>query len=285
MKSDDDMGFNREFLRRYIEIAPAALAIERSVECEILSEQLFKRPILDVGCGDGIFAAILCTDRIDTGIDYDPAEIARAKAHDSYHELIACGGHAIPKPDGSYRTIFSNSVLEHIPDLLPVLAEQHRLLAAGGRFYVTIPTDRWEKATLPARCLHALGLHEFAKRYARFYNSFWRHYHTYGEARWIALFEQAGFKVAQYRVYAPSNLTTLLDVLTVWAAPAMVSKKILGRWIAIPSLRRLLAPAIYSLLAGPAAACQRQGGGNLMFLALTKEADGVGRMTSSSSVT
>ena len=68
-----------------------------------------------------------------------------------------------PETDGSYRTIFSNSVLEHIPDLLPVLVEQHRLLAPGGNFYVTIPTDRWERASLLARSLHALGLHEFAK--------------------------------------------------------------------------------------------------------------------------
>jgi SAM-dependent methyltransferase len=273
MKSNSDMDFNRDFLRRYIEIAPAALAIERSLECEILAAQPFKRPILDIGCGDGIFATILSPDRIDTGIDYDPAEIARAKIHDRYHELIACGAHAIPKPDGSYRKIFSNSVLEHIPDLLPVLVEQHRLLAPGGNFYVTIPTDRWERASLLARSLHALGLHELAKSYARFYNSFWRHYHAYGEAQWTALFEQAGFKVTQYRCYAPPNLTTLLDVLTVPAAPAMVSKKILGRWIAIPALRQSLAPLIFRLLAGPVSTCQRQSGGNLMFLALTKKVD------------
>lgn len=264
------MNFNRDFLRRYLEIAPAALAIERSMECEILAAQRFEPPILDIGCGDGVFAAVLCADPIDTGIDYDPAEIARAKTYDRYHELLACGGDAIPKPDGSYRTIFSNSVLEHIPDLLPVLKEQHRLLAPGGRFYVTIPTDRWERSTLPARVLHAAGLEAQAKNYARLYNSFWNHYHAYSEEQWIALFERAGFKVVDRQIYAPANVTTLLDVLTPLALPAMVSKRVLGRWIAFPTLRKVIAPLIYGLLLGPTSACRAQRGGGLIFFSLTR---------------
>jgi len=264
------MNFNRDFLPRYLEIAPAALAIERSMECEILAAQRFERPILDIGCGDGVFAAVLCADPIDTGIDYDPAEIARAKTYGRYHELIACGGDAIPKPDGSYRTIFSNSVLEHIPDLLPVLKEQHRLLAPGGHFYVTIPTDRWERSTLPARMLHALGLHAQEGKYARFYNSFWNHYHAYSEAQWTALFAQAGFKVVDRQLYAPPNMTTLLDVLTPFGLPAMVSKKLLGRWIAFPTLRKAMAPLIYGLLVGPISVCRGQRGGGLIFFNLTK---------------
>jgi len=31
-----------------------ALAIERSLECELLSQQSFSRPILDLGCSDGL---------------------------------------------------------------------------------------------------------------------------------------------------------------------------------------------------------------------------------------
>ena len=262
--------FNQDFLRRYLEVAPAALAIERSLECDILALQRFERPILDVGCGDGTFASVLCVRPVDTGIDCDPIEISRAEAHDCYDQLIVCGGNAIPRPDGSYRTIFSNSVLEHIDDLLPVLREQYRLLAAGGRFYVTVPTDKWETATLPARSLHAIGLHGLAKRYAGFYNSFWKHYHAYSVAKWISLFHEAGFKVIEIKAYAPPNMTTLLDILTPLAVPAMLTKKLLGRWIAFPFLRKILVPQMLKLLIGPICACRRQEGGNLMFLALTK---------------
>ena len=71
---------------------------------------------------------------------WSPGDIECARRRGSDKELIICPGHRIPKSDGSYRTIFSNSVLEHIPDLLPVLlGEANRLLAPGGRFYVTDP--------------------------------------------------------------------------------------------------------------------------------------------------
>ncbi len=264
------MNFNPDFLRRYLEIAPLALAIERSMECEILAAQSFERPILDIGCGDGVFAAILFAERIDTGIDSDPAEIARATTYDRYDELIACGAATVPKPDGSYQTIFSNSVLEHIPDLRPVLREQHRLLAPGGRFYVTIPTDRWETSTAPARLLGVLGLPLLAKKYARFYNSFWKHYHAYSAAQWVALFQEAGFTIVEERLYAAPNMTTLLDLLTPLAAPGMFNKKLLGCWIAFPALRKALAPTVTHLLARPLSLCKEQKGGNLLFLALTK---------------
>ena len=270
MPPHDPLRFNCDFLRRYIEIAPLALAMERSMECQILSEQRFERPILDVGCGDGVFASVLFNDQLDTGVDPDPAEVARASSSGRYLELIVCGGDAISKPDGTYRTIFSNSVLEHIPDLMPVLIEQNRLLAVGGRFYVTVPTDRWEGATWPARALHGLHLHPLAERYARFYNRFWHHFHAYPVAQWRALFEQAGFRLIEQQLYAPDNMTTLLDLLTPFAAPAMLSKKFMSRWIAIPSLRRLATPLIYGLTAPLFSAASRRDEGNLAFFALTK---------------
>ena len=270
MTAPDRMRFGGDFLRRYVAAAPLALAIERALECQILAGQPFQRPILDVGCGDGLFASILCADRIDSGIDFDAAEIARARSSGRYCELITCSADAIPKPDGVYRTIFSNSVLEHIPDLMPVLIEQNRLLAAGGRFYVTVPTERWERATWPARALHGLLLHPLADYYARFYNAFWHHYHAYPMAKWQALFEQAGFRLVEQKLYAPANMTTLLDLLTPLAASAMVSKKLASRWIAIPSLRRLASPLIYGLAAQLVLAANRQKEGNLAFFAFTK---------------
>ena len=61
--------FSRNFLRRYLEIAPAAMAMERAIECEVQARNSWLSPILDIGCGDGFFARILCEDKIDTGID------------------------------------------------------------------------------------------------------------------------------------------------------------------------------------------------------------------------
>jgi SAM-dependent methyltransferase len=261
--------FNSNFLRRYIEVAPLALAMERYMECQILSQQRFERPILDIGCGDGVFASVLFADAIDTGIDLDPAEIARAASLGKYFELIACGGDAIPKPDASYRTIFSNSVLEHIPDLLPVLKEQNRLLAPGGHFFVTVPTDRWEHDVFPARLFSGLGLRRAAERYGKFYNRFWHHYHALPVSGWRALFAAAGFQIVAERRYASPNMTTLLDVITPLSAPAMASKKLLSRWIASATLRRIELPFLYKFVR-LAAQFQERPDGNLIFFSLAR---------------
>ena len=65
MKSNSDMDFNRDYLRRYIEIAPAAPAIERSLEYEILAAQPFNRQILRQSVrGNRMSATIRFPDRI-----------------------------------------------------------------------------------------------------------------------------------------------------------------------------------------------------------------------------
>jgi len=261
------------FLLRYLEIAPAALALERSIECGLLARQAWPGPVLDIGCGDGVFARILFADRIDTGIDPDPVEIERARNLSGYDELIICGGDAIPKPDGHFKTVFSNSVLEHIPDLLPVLKEARRLMAPGARFYVTIPTDRLEHATLISRMLLAVGLKDLEQRYARFYCRFWRHYHAHSEAEWRQMFAEAGLTVVEEHAYVPRNLSTFYDVLTPLGLPSMIAKQTVGRWIWFPSLRRVTARGLNAIIAPVLASLMRGQGGCLVFYSLKRSDD------------
>jgi SAM-dependent methyltransferase len=261
--------FSSNFLRRYLDIAPAAMAMERAIECEVQARNSWPSPILDIGCGDGFFARILCEDKIDTGIDPQSSEIERARESGAYHELIVCYGDKIPRPDGSYNTIVSNSVLEHIPDLVPVLKEANRLLAPEGRFYITIPSDRLERATAVARVLSAVGLSSLAAYYGKFYNRFWRHYHAYDDAGWRKLFDQADLEVIEHFAYVPRDLSTCYDLLTVAALPGFVAKKAFDRWILLPWLRPLYAGAIERALK----ACIRglnSGDGTLLFYALKK---------------
>ena len=264
------MRFAKDFLLRYLEVTPAALALERSIECELHARKSWNSPVLDIGCGDGLFASMLCAERIDTGIDPDAGEIEHARTTGAYKELIACFGNDIDKPDGSYETIISNSVLEHIPDLLPVLKEASRLLADGGTFYVTVPSDRFELANIPARLLAAAGFASLAQRYGKFYNRFWRHYHAYDDGGWRALFAQAGLQVAEHRSYDSRNVATFCDFLTLVSIPSLVSKKLLNRWILLPGVRQLYVRSIYRTVALIAARIDR-GEGTLLFYALRKQ--------------
>lgn len=232
--------FRSDFLPEYASRAPLALAFERTLECRLLSQETFVPPVLDLGCGDGIFAHILFADTIDTGIDPDGDELEKARETGRYRELIPCLGSAIPKPDGSYQTVFSNSVLEHIPDLLPVLEEVHRILAPGGCFYFTVPSDNFEVWSVVNQTLVACGLSNLSLKYRRFFNRFWRHYHAYADVQWKALAQKAGFEVSTVTRYDAPRIALGNDFLALFGVGSMVLKKLAGRWVLSPSLRRLI---------------------------------------------
>jgi SAM-dependent methyltransferase len=242
------MTFRDRFLDRYVTEAPLALAIERWFECSILSQQRFERPVLDIGCGDGVFAKVLFAEPIDVGIDPDGKELARARELGGYRELLEVRGDAIPRPDGSFRTIFSNSVIEHIEDVEPVLREAKRLLAPGGRFYVTVPSHLFDHYNWPYQVLSAVGMDASAERYRAFFDRFWRHYHYYTPDGWRQLFERAGFAVVDHQEYAPKAICLLNDLLAPFAAPSMAAKKLTGRWFVVPALRRVWTPLFAAAL-------------------------------------
>jgi SAM-dependent methyltransferase len=264
------MKFHLDVLRRYLERAPAALAIERMLECRILGQQAFARPILDLGCGDGILAATLFAERIDVGIDVDAREIATAQQFSAYDELIVCAADCVPKPDASFASVFSNSVLEHIPELDPVVAEVRRLLVPGGSFYVTVPTDRFDLHSALGRLLSAIGHDGTLSSYRAAHNRFWRHYNVHDEVGWRHMFTRAGFEIAETRSYDSPAVCLLNDLLLPAAFPAMLNKKLLGRWIAFPRLRRRLAPALDRLLGPIVDRLEKGNEGGLLFLSLRK---------------
>ena len=97
---------------------------------------------LDLGCGDGLLTRIiiqLVGRRNLVGVDPDPAEIALADKTGIYSSLHTALGDSVPEPDASFDWVLSNSVLEHIEHIEPVLAEVGRLLRPTGEFIFTVP--------------------------------------------------------------------------------------------------------------------------------------------------
>jgi SAM-dependent methyltransferase len=230
----------------------------------------FERPILDIGCGEGLFGKILFAEDIDTGIDPNPLEIERARELGAYRELIVCKGDAIPKPDGHYRTIFSNSVIEHIPDLEPVLREARRLLSPRGRLYLTVPSDRFDHYTIVNQTLSYVGLRRLAAGFRKFFNRFWKHYHCYPPAEWENITRRAGFTVVSSFTYAPRAVCLLNDALAPLGILAFVIKRIFNRWTLFPALRRVV---LYPVCIGAKRILRnaaRSENGGLVFIALTR---------------
>jgi SAM-dependent methyltransferase len=137
----------RRLLRRFMAEAPfqPATNLWRAIELPVLADALPRTGRgLDVGCGDGVLTRLLAelahADWRLVGIDPDPAEIALAQATGFFEGLHETGADRIAEPDGSFDFAFANSVLEHIPELPPCLAEIARVLKPGGAFYATVPS-------------------------------------------------------------------------------------------------------------------------------------------------
>jgi SAM-dependent methyltransferase len=264
------MKVNTNFLENYVAQAPIALAFERVMECRILAKKEFERPVLDIGCGEGLFAHILFAEKIDTGIDPNAVELRRAHELGGYTELIECFGDAIPKPDGSYQTVLSNSVVEHIPNLEPVLKEAFRLLASGGRLYLTCPSDRFDEYSWISQVLGMFGMAERQRQFRKFYNRFWVHHHFYAPEKWESLVQSCGFEVVELYTYGPKRVCLMDDMFVPFGLLARMTKQIFNRWTLFPGLRRvLLLPTIAfgRILLKDAERCEA---GGLVFLAARK---------------
>ena len=78
--------FKGNYLESYLRVAPAALAIERCFECEILSRQVFEPPVLDIGCGSAYKLKTLFEGFKVTGLDRPGivAELAQRDPNDTW---------------------------------------------------------------------------------------------------------------------------------------------------------------------------------------------------------
>jgi SAM-dependent methyltransferase len=136
---------NRELLVRFLHEYPfqPATALWRSVEVDqVIAHGLPHGRGLDLGCGDGLLTRIILEavgSREVVGVEPDPAEASLAQRLGIYAAVHVVGGDHVPEPDSSFDWVLSNSVLEHIDGIEPVLAEVARLLRPGGEFILTVP--------------------------------------------------------------------------------------------------------------------------------------------------
>lgn len=96
---------------------------------------------LDLGCGLGLYAEFWHSRGFTvTGLDLNPALIDRARTRAAAAQLPIRYqvGHAgqVPFADGSFDVVYTNSLLEHVPDWEACLDEWLRVLAPGGLLWI-----------------------------------------------------------------------------------------------------------------------------------------------------
>jgi len=105
------------------------------------------REVLDVGCGIGSFAlsALALNPKVIHGIDITAPDIQTATEaiRDPRAHFQIASALELPFPDGTFDTVTSWEVLEHIPRNTEekYFSEIFRVLRPGGNFYLSTPRN------------------------------------------------------------------------------------------------------------------------------------------------
>lgn len=227
---------SKDLLWRHLEDLPAFRALLRAVEARLYQDLLpLKDPVLDVGCGDGHFASVAFPTSLAAGIDPAPPALVEAHARGAYQGVARSLGSALPFSDGSFATVISNSVLEHIPELDPVLAEIVRVLQAEGRFIFCVPSDRFTEYLFFTQLFCRLRLAGMASAYEAYFNRISRHHHCDGPQVWQDRLEGVGLRLEDVFYYFSEKALHALDLGHYFGLPSLVVKKLFGRWILVPT--------------------------------------------------
>ena len=114
--------------------------------------------VLDVGCGDGAFAAELVAagGRV-AAVDVAAEAVRRARERAPAADVQQVEeGERLPFADDDFDVVWAGEVLEHVADVVGLLAEVRRVLDWGGRIVLTTPYHG--RVALAALAVH--GLHE-----------------------------------------------------------------------------------------------------------------------------
>lgn len=98
--------------------------------------------VLDLGCGDGTFAATAAASGAGsvTGVDIAQAALDRARrAHPHLTFELVDENDPLPFPDNRFELVWASEVIEHIADTARWLSEVRRVLVPGGRLALTTP--------------------------------------------------------------------------------------------------------------------------------------------------
>lgn len=217
----------KDFLSLHLRDLPYFRALLRAVEATYYQDLDFKRPILDVGCGDGHFASQVFEGSVDVGLDPWHGPIHEAKGRDCYKLLVEADAADIPFPEKTFGSAFSNSVLEHIPHVEAVLKDTARVLKSGALFAFCVPNPRYYSSLTLTRVL--------GKKYESWFKKISRTVHADDPDVWEKRLTTAGFKIERWWHYFSPQAMRTLEWGHYFGLPSWIVHFITGKWILAPT--------------------------------------------------
>ncbi len=167
----------------------------KAIEGELFASQRLVPPVLDLACGDGIFAWATYPGQLNVGIDLDVPALAEARCLGIYRHLAAADARALPFRAESFPTVTSVCAVEHMDGLPIVLREVSRVLAVGGRFYLTVPSQQFGDLLLGSRIWRVLGCSRRAAAYGARKNRRSHHVNILDVEAWRRVLHAESLKV------------------------------------------------------------------------------------------
>lgn len=207
-----DSSAHEFFLERFAKIYPFSHCVWRIPEAIAqASFAPFEGPFFDLGCGDGSYLQIFF-ERVGRpsgevyGLDPQKKEIIKAEKRGVYTKLIHGFSNAIPLPDASVQTAFSNSVVEHIPDKDGTIREIARILRPGGRFLFSAPSQNFDKHFRVRAWLHRVFGERAASTWVNAINKKFKHHWIQSPEQWAQDLAKHGLVMRSFRyTLSPEN--------------------------------------------------------------------------------
>lgn len=218
----------RKVVEKFFAHFPVCHAIPRSNEALAMRKVSLLPPVLDLGCGDGRFALFTFGGKkLEVGLDRNRKEVIKARKTRAYKKIVVADASNIPFADGSFGSVISNSVLEHVENLDKVLTEVARILKKGGILVLTVPIPLVSNYQFWSR---------FIPGYAKLKRKLWRHTNYFGERQWQERLEKGGFRVLSVRKTNSKSAISFADLFFPlapigplrWVIPFLGKRKVFG---------------------------------------------------------
>ncbi len=227
------------YFLRYLKVAPLSHALWRSVEAQELTKYPLAKPVLDIGCGFGEFAGVFFSSQVEVGLDINEQEIQKAAACGKYKKTIAADARNLPFKKNTFKTVISISTLEHIPDNTKVFKESFRVLAPGGAFIFTVPTQKLFDGLLVVKILGAIGLKNLSHLYFRALNKAFKHVFLPPEKTWLELAKKAGFQIEDVHGTFSQLTLSAWELGIPFAFPSQATRVLTGKRLLIATKLKL----------------------------------------------
>jgi 2-polyprenyl-3-methyl-5-hydroxy-6-metoxy-1,4-benzoquinol methylase len=234
-----------EDFERYFPYVPTALAIKECIRLAALRPYHCDGPILDVGCGDGLFARLAYGNAEVWGIDINADEGRLAQATQVYSQIVLADITRAFLPPGFFTTCIANCSLEHVPRIDAALRNILGSLKPGGRAFLFVPNRDWAAYLLSVRVLSALGAPSLGRRIQKAVDEVFKHEHLYDEAGWRRLVEAAGFAVDEIVPVGSTASTVAFELFLVPSLAGLLNKTLTTRWTNFPQARRRMAGPVH----------------------------------------